>query len=319
MKKKKRKVGTPKLSFDVEDEEGTGDSTDAAPTPKESGSASVSPRRSTTPGAPSSQPKSKITANASVNVVPKALTKSALLREAQTRETLRKEFLALQEAVKATEICIPFVFYDGTNIPGGACRVKKGDFVWVFLDKSRKVGAELGVGEKANARREWARVGVDDLMLVRGNIIIPHVSYIPLLFSKDLDAKQHYDSFERPLLMSVKHYDFYYFIINKTMGPNDRQLFDYSSEPPAKASTEGPADQQKYNPLVRPSSKLKAAQDSDLEGANDDPTFTKVVDRRWYERNKHIYPASVWQEFDPEKDYKTEVKRDAGGNAFFFS
>ena len=106
------------------------------------------------------------------------MTKSALLREAQTREQLRKEFLILQEAVKATEILIPFVFYDGTNIPGGVCKVKKGDHIWVFLDKSRKVGAELGVGggEKASSRREWARVGVDDLMLVRGEVIVPHVS-----------------------------------------------------------------------------------------------------------------------------------------------
>lgn len=84
----------------------------------------------------------------------------------------------MQETVKATEIVIPFVFYDGTNIPGGACKVKKGDYIWVLLDRSRKVGAELGVGggEKANSRREWARVGVDDLMLVRGEVIIPHVS-----------------------------------------------------------------------------------------------------------------------------------------------
>ena len=103
------------------------------------------------------------------------MTKSALLREAQTREQLRKEFLAMRDAVKATEIQIPFVFYDGTNIPGGVCKVKKGDHVWLFLDKARKVGAELGVGGD-KSRREWARVGVDDLMLVRGEIIIPHVS-----------------------------------------------------------------------------------------------------------------------------------------------
>ena len=122
--------------------------------------------------------KKKKVANASV-AAPKALTKSALLREAQTRESLRKEFLVLQEAVKATEINIPFVFYDGTDIPGGVCKIKKGDFVWVFLDRSRKVGAELGVGEKTNSRREWARVGVDDLMMVRGSIIIPHVSSSP--------------------------------------------------------------------------------------------------------------------------------------------
>ena len=107
------------------------------------------------------------------------MTKSALIREAQTREQLRKEFLSMQEAVKNTEIIIPFVFYDGTNIPGGSCKVKKGDHAWVFLDRSRKAGAELGVGggERASSRREWARVGVDDLMLVRGEVIIPHVSH----------------------------------------------------------------------------------------------------------------------------------------------
>ena len=29
----------------------------------------------------------------------------------------------------------------------------------------------------------------------------------------------------------------------------------------------------------------------------------KVVERRWYERNKHIFPASRWEVFDPAKDY----------------
>lgn len=171
MKKKKRKVGTPKLSFGVEDEEDGGETTDTSTKPTKSNSASP---RGTTPV--EGLGKKKMGVNASVGIVPKALTKSALLREAQTRESLRKEFLALQEAVKSTEISIPFVFYDGTNIPGGVCRVKKGDFIWVFLDRSRKVGADLGVGEKANSRREWARIGVDDLMMVRGSLIIPHVS-----------------------------------------------------------------------------------------------------------------------------------------------
>jgi protein FAM50 len=121
----------------------------------------------------------KVAVNSSVGVVPRALTKAALRREAAEREALRKEFLLLQAAVKATEIAIPFVFYDGTNTPGGVVRVKKGDFVWLFLDKSRKVGAQLGVGadKSSNARRDWARVGVDDLMLVRGSIIIPHVGF----------------------------------------------------------------------------------------------------------------------------------------------
>lgn len=103
--------------------------------------------------------------------------------EAQARETLRKEFLAMQEAVKNTEILIPFVFYDGTSIPAGSVKVKKGDPVWLFLDRCRKVGAELGVRganaaskERRDTRREWARVSVDDLMLVKGDVIVPHVS-----------------------------------------------------------------------------------------------------------------------------------------------
>lgn len=124
--------------------------------------------------------KGKFKANASVGVVPKAVTKAALRKEAAEREALRQEFIAQRDAVKATEIAIPFIFYDGANIPGGTVRVKKGDFVWFFLDKSRKVGAELGVGEKANATRTWARVGVDDLILVRGTVILPHVSLTTL-------------------------------------------------------------------------------------------------------------------------------------------
>lgn len=95
---------------------------------------------------------------------------------------MRKEFLAMQDSVKNTEILVPFVFYDGTNIPAGTAKVKKGDQVWLLLDRCRKVGAELGVsgtsgaskGRKYN-RREWARISVDDLMLVKGEVIIPHV------------------------------------------------------------------------------------------------------------------------------------------------
>ncbi len=124
--------------------------------------------------------------------------------------------------------------------------------------------------------------------------------------------------------------------MNRTLGPNKRLLFDYSAQPPAPLpaeststpgtpsgnSTEDPLPS--YNPLSKPNSKQQTTKPSvtpitELEGANDDPSFTKVVDRRWYERNKHIFPASVWQEFDPAKDYQKEVKRDVGGNTFFFS
>ncbi|KAI1133814.1 XAP5-domain-containing protein [Hypoxylon sp. FL0543] len=275
--KKAGKFGGAKLSFGGDEAAGEDETGEEGPnTDKENG-----------------KKKLKFKANSSISVVPRPVTKAALRREAAEREALRREFLARQEAVKLTEIAIPFVFYDGTDIPGGIVRVKKGDFVWVFLDKSRKVGADLGVGEKANARREWARVGVDDLMMVRGNIIIPH------------------------------HYDFIFFIMNKAVGPTGKLLFDYLAEVPNPAPSNGAenkpsesSDQSSYQPIKS----TRNQQDvHDLEGASDDPTFTKVVDRRWYERNKHIYPASVWQEFDPEKDYQKEVRRDLGGNTFFYS
>ncbi|KAL8690671.1 MAG: hypothetical protein Q9218_003929, partial [Villophora microphyllina] len=289
LKKKRKPASKGKLSFGVDEtEEGESNDTSTAATPR-SATPDVEPSTDTAP-----VEKKRLGPNTTIAYTPKVLTKSALLREAQTRELLRKEFLAVQEAVKATDIIIPFVFYDGTNIPGGACRVKKGDFVWLFLDRSRKVGAELGVaGGDKSSRREWARVGVDDLMMVRGEVIIPH------------------------------HYDFYYFIVNKTLGHSSTPLFDYSSTTtlptPKKQglspSTRSPSPElSAYDPLTRPEAKNGTATPSDtsnLEGATDDPNFTKVVDRRWYERNKHIFPASVWEEFDPGRDYSKGMRRDA--------
>jgi len=43
---------------------------------------------------------------------PERLMKNTLLK-AQERETLRREFLALQEGIKNEKISIPFIFYDG--------------------------------------------------------------------------------------------------------------------------------------------------------------------------------------------------------------
>ncbi|KAK4163375.1 hypothetical protein QBC43DRAFT_345276 [Cladorrhinum sp. PSN259] len=320
-KKKKNNRPTAKalVSFggDDDDEEGEGGE-------EEPGALSIRPSKSKTKTKPtadkreddtpdatttrenSSEPpvaKKKII-NPSATVIPRALTKSALRKEAAEKEALRKEFLAIQAAVKATEIAIPFVFYDGTNTPGGIVRVKKGDHVWLFLDKSRKVGAELGVGsdKSSNVRRDWARVSVDDLMLVRGSIIIPH------------------------------HYEFYYFIMNRTVGPENKLLFDYSAEAPrnaALATSVPDASDSKPAAEAGLSQPKKAGNGAGgvrvltdislLEGCRDSPIFTKVVDRRWYQRNKHIYPASTWQDFDPEKDYQSEIKRDTGGNAFFYS
>ncbi|USP74576.1 uncharacterized protein yc1106_01850 [Curvularia clavata] len=292
--KKKRKIAAKgKLSFGTEEEDDT-DSTV---------SKTVSPRQST-PSDPSADNtaaegnvvKKKLGANASVGLKPRVMTKTALQREAQQAELARQDFVKMRDAVKATEVVIPFVFYDGTNIPGGRCRLKKGEQIWLFLDKARKLGAELGVGGD-RSRRDWARVSVDDLMLVRGEIIIPH------------------------------HYEIYHFLFNRVSGP-DGPIFDYSAQPTkatpnaTDAGDEAEADAATYDPLAQPlkkKSKESSIPDEELEGFGEDAALTKVVDRRWYERNKHIFPASTWTEYAPDKDLSQMQRKDAQGNAFFFS
>ena len=86
-----------------------------------------------------------------------------------------------------------------------------------------------------------------------------------------------------------QHYEFYYFIANKvpSFGKTEGLLFDFTANvPPTKE--DGPVSQ---------------PNDEELEGANTDPALTKVVDRRWYEKNKHIFPASLWREYEPGEDF----------------
>ncbi|KAM5462767.1 hypothetical protein MauCBS54593_007838 [Microsporum audouinii] len=276
-KKKARTLAKSKLSFGNDDDE------DAENTDNTSRDATESRSRSGTPHGSSPKPARRLAPNPHLTLPrPKLVTKSALDAESKARDALRREFLAIQEVVKATEIVIPFIFYDGTNIPAGQVTVKKGDPVWLFLDRCRKVGAKLGLAGAGGAargrkdhRREWARVGVDDLMLVRGGIIVPH------------------------------HYEFYYFIANRVpnFSGNGGLLFDYSDTAPPAVSDDS-------------SSSTPA-----LEGRDTDPTLTKVVDRRWFERNKHIFPASLWREYEPGPEFEEKmrgVRRDNQGNAFFF-
>ncbi|KAH0834319.1 hypothetical protein AYO21_04238 [Fonsecaea monophora] len=299
--KKKKIAGKGLLSFGGdEDEDAEGGSTVSSPAVRSS-------RPSTEPSPEPSSITRKLTPNPNSNLPPpRAITKAALAAEALERERLRKEFLEIQDRVKETEIEIPFVFYEaGANVPGGSVRVKKGDHVWLFLDRCRKVGAQLGVSgsssgsvgggssamqkrRREDSRKQWARVGVDDLMLVRGEVIIPH------------------------------HYEFYYFIANKIPDPSreGKLLFEYSGTADVRKTNPGGQDIE-TNALLRVPGKTQEV----LEGHNDDPTRTKVVDRRWYERNKHIYPAIVWKEFKAGKEFEEIAKggrRDAQGNAFFF-
>jgi protein FAM50 len=314
-RKKKKKAPKGLLSFgDDEDEIPSGTSSPAVNSPR---SRTIrSPDISCQRDEEGSHPR-RLTPNPNTLLpAPKVQTKATLQAEAAARDNLRREFLALQEAVRNTEILMPFVFYDGTNIPGGVVQVKKGDHIWLFLERCRKVGAQLGVSGRGRAgsgggnggkgsaksksenRKEWARVGVDDLMCVRGEVIVPHVRCILYIAPTTLTWMQ--------------HYEFYYFIANRVpiSSKSSSLLFDYSN-----AVAQPKSDSADSN-LRTP------AHNEDLEGKQTDPTLTKVVDRRWYERNKHIFPASMWKEFEAGEGFQEKLaqsRRDAKGNAFFFS
>lgn len=285
LKKKKRKTTDRKLlSFEDDDPDSAEDAPTASCSAKQSGTETI-------PGGPL-KVKRKFKPNPNANVAaPKALTKASLAAEAAERERLRAEFVQVQHQVRNSEIAIPFVFYDGSNLPGGAVRVKKGEHIWLFLERCRKLGAGMGVGgeasldaggskQRADGKKSWARIGLDDLMLVRGDTIIPH------------------------------HYEFYYFIANKIANPSRPEvlLFDYSGT----AILNGEREEQ---------SLLRSRKDEKVEGHDDDPAYTKVVDRRWYEKNKHIYPASLWREYRTGREHEELLnsRRDAQGNTFFFS
>ncbi|TFK30143.1 XAP5-domain-containing protein [Coprinopsis marcescibilis] len=78
-------------------------------------------------------------------------------------------------------------------------------------------------------------------------------------------------------LIIPHHYTFYDFIVNKARGKSG-PLFNFD---------------------VHDDIRLLA----DATKEKDESHAGKVVERSWYNRNKHIFPASRWEVFDPEKNY----------------
>ncbi|VDO78519.1 unnamed protein product [Soboliphyme baturini] len=76
-------------------------------------------------------------------------------------------------------------------------------------------------------------------------------------------------------------YTFYDFIVTKAMGKTG-PLFEFDA-----------------------AGELRIRQDAAIDSSESHPA--KVVLRHWYERNKHIYPASRWEPFDPNKKYDRTV------------
>ncbi|CED84813.1 Uncharacterized conserved protein XAP-5 [Phaffia rhodozyma] len=78
-------------------------------------------------------------------------------------------------------------------------------------------------------------------------------------------------------LIIPHHYTFYDFIVNKARGKSG-PLFNFDVH-----------------------DDVRLIHDATVE--KDESHAGKVVERSWYNRSKHIFPASRWEVYDPEKDY----------------
>ncbi|KAJ3002822.1 UNVERIFIED_CONTAM: Protein fam50a, partial [Siphonaria sp. JEL0065] len=81
-----------------------------------------------------------------------------------------------------------------------------------------------------------------------------------------------------------QHYTFYDFIINKVRGKSGPLFaFDVHDD-------------------------VRLVNDATVE--TEESHAGKVVQRGWYEKNKHIFPASRWEVFDPSKKFEKYTVKD---------
>ncbi|KAI8995118.1 XAP5, circadian clock regulator-domain-containing protein [Gaertneriomyces semiglobifer] len=89
-------------------------------------------------------------------------------------------------------------------------------------------------------------------------------------------------------LIIPHHYTFYDFIINRTRGKSG-PLFSFDVH-----------------------DDVRLVNDARIE--TEESHAGKVLERAWYEKNKHIFPASRWEVFDPQKSYGNYTIADKNKN-----
>lgn len=68
----------------------------------------------------------------------------------------------------------------------------------------------------------------------------------------------------------------------------------------------------KSGPLFKFDVKDDVRELNDVRIEKDETHAGKIVDRAWYDKNKHIFPCSRWEEYDPKKTYsKYTISGDA--------
>ncbi|XP_032318314.1 LOW QUALITY PROTEIN: protein FAM50B [Camelus ferus] len=158
--------------------------------------------------------------------------------ERRLREELRREWEARRERVKREEVEVTFSYWDGCG-HRRAARIHKGGTVQQFLKKALQA--------LRRDFRELRAAGVEQLMFVKEDLILPH------------------------------YHTFYDLIVAQARGKSG-PLFAFDVHDDVRLL-------------------------SDATREKDESHAGKVVLRSWYEKNKHIFPASRWEPYDPEKKW----------------
>uniref|UniRef100_A0A8C1XTC2 Family with sequence similarity 50 member A n=1 Tax=Cyprinus carpio TaxID=7962 RepID=A0A8C1XTC2_CYPCA len=163
--------------------------------------------------------------------------------ENRLREELRQEWERKQEKIKSEEIEITFSYWDGSG-HRKTVKMKKGNTIHQFLQRALEV-----------LRKDFSELrsaGVEHLMYIKEDLIIPHVTCCFLCCISVYGTELRLSSF--------------------SSGP----LFNFDVH-----------------------DDIRLVNDATVE--KDESHAGKVVLRSWYEKNKHIFPASRWEPYDPEK------------------
>jgi protein FAM50 len=99
----------------------------------------------------------------------------------------------------------------------------------------------------------------------------------------------------------LQHYTFYDFIVNKARGKSG-PLFNFDVHDDVRLVHD--ASIEKDEVRFRSSSLLQVVHPLTRSLASPRKSHAgKVVERSWYNRSKHIFPASRWEVYDPSNDY----------------
>ncbi|KAH9696831.1 hypothetical protein WN944_029346 [Citrus x changshan-huyou] len=193
--------------------------------------------------------------------------------EQSERERLQRQWLREQEQIRNEPLQITYSYWDGAG-HRRVIQVRKGDTIGEFL---RAVQQQL-----APEFREIRTTSVENLLYVKEDLIIPHVRLIGnQVFSVSLSCHLHpsLTNLSIPFhVLGVQQHSFYELIVNKARGKSGPLFhFDVHED-------------------------VRTIADATIE--KDESHAGKVVERHWYEKNKHIFPASRWEIYDPTKKWE---------------